>query len=50
MLYFVGLIAVLFLLSFFNTLQRVIHNPDKYLGSSVITALLGAYLFMLLLD
>ncbi|MFS0553323.1 hypothetical protein, partial [Brevibacillus sp. 179-C1.2 HS] len=45
MLYFVSFVVALFLLSFFNTLRQVIHNPNQYLPSAAITALLGAFLF-----
>ncbi|MED1784005.1 hypothetical protein P4V43_19465 [Brevibacillus fortis] len=48
MLYFVSFMVALFLISFFNTLRQVIHNPNQHLTSATITALLGAVLFFLI--
>ncbi|MFF2528384.1 hypothetical protein ACFVS2_05655 [Brevibacillus sp. NPDC058079] len=48
MLYVVSFVVALFLVSFFNTLRQVIHNPNQYLMSAAITAILGAVLFFLI--
>lgn len=50
MIYYVCLIVALFFLSFFYTLRQIIHNQNKYLGSAITTAFLGAYVFLLIVE
>ncbi|MGG1664451.1 hypothetical protein [Brevibacillus sp. NRS-1366] len=49
MLYFIGLVAILFFLSFFNTIKRI-HDQDRYIIQAAITAFLGAYLIILIIE
>jgi hypothetical protein len=42
--------AIGFFLAFFFTIKQIVHNPDRYITPAVITALLGAYFMMLMIE
>lgn len=50
MLYFIGFIAMLFLIFFLETIQRIVNDPKRYAIPTIITSFLGAFLLILILD
>ncbi|WP_232698499.1 hypothetical protein [Brevibacillus daliensis] len=50
MLYFIRLIAIIFICVSFYTIKRVVHDPNASIKSVIVTALLGDYLISLIVE